>query len=432
MVDQLHAYLHEKHIGTIRRTTSSRTIRFDVASDYDGDSSGLSEGVALTPGRQLDVQPISNFLGGYLPEGRHREHLASKRGLDSNDLFGLLQSYGLTMAGALSVRTDDSSDDTTPSYRHLTKSALREKAQKAVRDFDLGNEPDSGRSTLPGFQPKLLLATFEGEWFQPLRRAHSTHIVKPELERRPSAIHDEFYSHELSRHMGLSSFASEIIRSKGMTLLAIERFDRKVRGKHNVEMIHQEDAAQVLGLDWVSSTAKFQDPLSPSRQDRPTAARLAEIFGSVGTGGDVGRWLRYLIFSILVGNHDGHAKNVSLIHEGGDSRIADLYDAVPILHINDDPARIGSAKINDELALALNGVFAHHKIARADITAEAASWGALSNRQIATIIDDTFESFAHALDDVTAPDLISAQLVPRLRHNVDRLSSGKKIGKPKV
>ena len=431
MADQLHAYLHEKRIGTIRRTTSSRTIRFDVAPDYDGDASALSEGVALIPGRQLDGQSISNFLGGYLPEGRHREHLASKRGLDSGDLFGMLQSYGLTMAGALSVRTDDPSDDTTPSHRPLTKSALREKAQKAVRDFDLGNEPDSGRSTLPGFQPKLLLANFEGEWFQPLLRAHSTHIVKPELERRPSAIHDEFYSHELSRHMGLSSFASEIIRSKGMTLLAIERFDRKVLAAHMVEMIHQEDAAQVLGLDWISSTAKFQDPLSPSRSDRPSAARIAEIFGSIGTGGDVGRWLRYLIFSVLVGNHDGHAKNVSLIHEGGDSRIADLYDAVPILHINDDPARVGSAKINDELALALNGVFAHHKITRADIAAEAASWGALSDRQISTILDESVESFARALDDVAAPDLISSRLVPRLRHNVDRLSSGKKIGKPK-
>ena len=285
MVDQLHAYLHDKRIGTIRRANSSRTIRFDVAPDYEGPFSALSEGVALIPGRKLDAQPISNFLGGYLPEGRHREHLASKRGLDSDDLFGMLQNYGLTMAGALSVRTDDPRDDTTPSYRPLTNTELKKKAQKAVRDFDLGNEPDSGRSTLPGFQPKLLLANFEGEWFQPLRRAHSTHIVKPELERRPSAIHDEFYSHELSRHMGLSSFASEIIRPKGMALLAIERFDRQVFTGNTVAMIHQEDAAQVLGLDWIASHAKFQDPRSPGRADRPSAARIAEIFGSIGTGG---------------------------------------------------------------------------------------------------------------------------------------------------
>lgn len=431
MVDQLHAYLHDKRIGTIRRANSSRTIRFDVVPDYEGPFSALSEGVALIPGRKLDAQPISNFLGGYLPEGRHREHLASKRGLDSDDLFGMLQNYGLTMAGALSVRTDDPSDDTTPSYRPLTNTELKKKAQKAVRDFDLGNEPDSGRSTLPGFQPKLLLANFEGEWFQPLCLAHSTHIVKPELERRPSAIHDEFYSHELSRHMGLSSFTSEIIRPKGMALLAIERFDRQVLTGNTVAMIHQEDAAQVLGLDWIASHAKFQDPLSPGRADRPAAARIAEIFGSIGTGGDVGRWLRYVVFSILVGNHDGHAKNVSLIHEGDNSHIADLYDAVPILHINDDPARVGSAKINDELALAINGVFAHHKIARSDIAAEAASWGTLSSRQISEILDDSFDGFSRALDNVAAPHSISAQLTPRLRHNLDRLSGGKKIGKPK-
>jgi serine/threonine-protein kinase HipA len=431
VTDELHVYLHDKHIGTILRIPRERSVRFELDDHYDGAVSALSEGFSLIAGRPFAPPPISNFLGGYLPEGKHRENLAGKRGIDETDLFGFLESYGLTMAGALSIRTDDPADDTTPDYRALNDSELKKKAEKSLSDYDLGNEPHSGRSTLPGFQPKLLLARFHDQWYQPLRRAHSTHIVKPELARRPAAIHDEFYAHELSRQMGLSSFGNEIVHLNGMRLLSIERYDRQVLDNHTVKAIHQEDAAQALGLDWIRSTSKFQDPSRPSRTDRPTAARIAELFGSIGDGADIEQWLRYLTFTILIVNHDGHANNVSLIHNGADTRIADIYDAVPILHINDDPARAGSAKIEDELSLSVNGVFTHHKLTRADIQAEAELWGAMSSARVASIINDTFERFGEAIDQVQLPPRTSPYLLPHLHHNLEHLVAGARIGKPK-
>lgn len=136
-----------------------------------------------------------------------------------------------------------------------------------ARDYDLGNEPDSGRSMLPGFQPKVLLARFGDHWAYPENRAHSTHILKPPPPHRPATIFDEYYSHELSRHMGLTSFQSELVTYNQVTFLAIERYDRIVEGE-TVRPIHQEDAAQALGLDWTDSGRQV-----PESRAAPLAAK---------------------------------------------------------------------------------------------------------------------------------------------------------------
>ncbi len=197
--------------------------------------------------------------------------------------------------------------------------------------------------------------------------------------------------------MGLASFSSELITYNQHTFLAIERYDRQVSG-HEITALHQEDAAQALGLDWISSVTKFQDPSAPPRQrGRPSALRIAELFGSIGDH-DVENWLRYLLFTVLIGNHDAHAKNVSVLHDRTGTRIADLYDAVPILHINDAESRVGERRIRDEWSLAIGGEFSHHSVTLDHFHDEADSWGGVfSNLRVEQIIHSTLEAFASAL-----------------------------------
>ena len=57
-------------------------------------------------------------------------------------------------------------------------------------------------------------------------------------------------------------------------------YDRAIDGE-TVTLIHQEDAAQALGLDWVDDHAKFQDPDAPRDSHRPSAYRIAELLGSL-------------------------------------------------------------------------------------------------------------------------------------------------------
>ncbi|MGY4542446.1 serine/threonine-protein kinase HipA [Arthrobacter sp. UYNi723] len=432
MPDHLDVYLYDDHIGTVTPTRRDRRqVTFTVDPSFAGAPGLLSEGFSLVPGTTLDTRQVSNFLGGYAPEGNHRIQLARKARIDESDLFAFLEKYGLTMAGALSFRTDSPGDHASGAYRPLTTREVIRKLETAQRDFDLGNEPASGRSMLPGFQPKVLLAKFADEWAYPENRAHSTHILKPPPPHRPATIFDEYYSHELSRHMGLTSFQSELVTYNQVTFLAIQRYDRIVQGE-SIRPIHQEDAAQALGLDWADSAVKFQNPEQPHSPLRPTARRIAELFGSFGDGTDLEIWLQHLVYNVIIGNHDAHAKNASIVHEPtGDSRIADLYDAVPILHINDDPSRIGSRKIGDELSLAIGGEFNHHRITLDHFYAEAAGWGGIGKRRTESVIHDTIARLAIALNETPVISGGSPALRDRIGYNLDRIESGKSIGKPK-
>ena len=90
--------------------------------------------------------------------------------------------------------------------------------------------------------------------------------------------------------------------------LVIERYDRVINGQ-TVTLIHQEDAAQALGLDWVDDHAKFQDPGVPPGSHRPSAYRIAEFLGSLQEEGrPVADFLRRLTFTVLLGDNDAHAK----------------------------------------------------------------------------------------------------------------------------
>lgn len=432
MNEQLNVYLRGDRIGSARPDRRDRKkITFTLDDAYAGPPNALSEGFALLHHLDISDDQFSKFLGGYLPEGRHRIRLAAKAHVDESDLFGMFARYGLTMAGALSLRSDDPADDIRGEYRALTARDLKRKLDRAREDYDLGNEPDSGRSTIAGFQAKLLLAKFDGQWHQPLRYAHSTHIVKPQRPENLALIFDESYSHRLSRSMGLSSFASEILDVSGTKYLAIERYDRVVLGHGDVAALHQEDSAQALSLDWVDSTAKFQDPEMPNRVGRPTAGRIAELLGS-SSDDSVERWLRYLTFSVLVGNSDAHAKNVSIVHDEKGAHIADLYDAVPLLHVNDEPGRTGQRRRVDQLALAIDGEFSHHSVTLMSLQNEATSWGALSSRRIGIILTDTIEQFSTALETEYPASEASPGLRDRLGYNLDRLAAGQSSGRPKM
>lgn len=432
MPEPLKVYLNDTLLGTVAPSrTRPLSVTFTVDDGWSGASDDLTEGFQLVPGQTIDTLPTSNFFGGYVPEGEHRTMIAARARFDANDLFEWLKRYGLTMAGALSFRSDNPADTRPGTYRPLSNRDVIRKLEQEKRDFDLGNEPDSGRSMLPGFQPKLLAARFNGEWFYPENRAHSTHILKPPPARRPATIFDEFFSHELGRAMGLTTFGSELLTYNGHTFLSIERYDRVVTGDQ-VQLIHQEDAAQALGLDWVNSATKFQEPSAPNRTGRPSARKIAELFGSFGDGSDAETWLRYLIYGVLVGNHDGHAKNVSIIHDADGPHIAPMYDAVPILHINDDPSRVNEQRIPDAMALAIGGEFNHHSVTVDHFFDEVDSWGAFGSRRASLIIHQTLNRFGEALE--AAPEVAggSPGLKNRLGYNLDRLIAGKSIGKPKL
>ncbi len=418
----LDVFLHEDFVGTIEPDARDPGR---VALAVDGNYSGailLSEAFATLPGRRPPVDAVSNFLGGYVPEGNHREKMAAKRHIDPGDLFALLNEFGGSIAGAVTLRRPGESAPNRAEYEPLTDRVLAAKLRQALRESDQGI-PDDSRSTLPGYQPKVLVAEVDGRWSYPHGRAHSTWILKPQVPARPDRLFDEHYSHLLAQHVGLSAYRSEIRKAGRITYLAIERFDRDVVDGH-VHLRHQEDLAQAMGLNWRNPDAKFQEPDRPADPRRATARQIGELLGSI-PGGDatVAQWLRQLTFHVAIGNNDAHAKNVALMHLSTGTGLAQIYDAVPNL--------FQQGTIKFDLALAVDGVFDHRRMSVERLVAEATSWGVIAAARAEALIRETLVALRGAVDAVNPPKLVAPGLSERLEWNIQRLLAGSEITEPK-
>jgi|GEM_PF-485198 len=419
MAEHLEVLLHGEQVGWITRGLRRERIEFEWADGYTPGPVTLTESFGSVLPKAPSVA-ASSFFGGYALEGRQRERLTQRRGISNPaDLYAMLREFGSSIAGAVTIGDPDKASQTQPMYEPISDGEIMRRLQRAANDGDLGSDEQS-RSMLAGLQPKLLLARFDGHWYLPHGRAHSTHILKPRLSARPDGIAREYYGHALAAALGLASYRTELAGNGARQYLVIERYDRVIAGQA-VTLIHQEDAAQALSLDWVDDHAKFQDPGAPRGSHRPSAYRIAELLGSLqGKGRPVADFLRRLTFTVLLGDNDAHAKNLAILHLPGRSVLADVYDAVPNL--------FQDGRIDYDLAIAVDGSFDHRRISAAHLIREAERWNALGTGEPERIITAALADFAKALDQVTAPPGVPAACTTQLAWNVAQLQAGGEIG----
>lgn len=416
--------LHDRTVGQLRRGNDPSRVRLAIGADFETGPVTLTDSFTAIPGTEPPIDELSNFLGGYVPEGNHRAVMASRRGIDAGDLFALLREFGGSLAGAVTVRPPDGHDGQTAAgwLEELSDKGLADRLRQALRDTDQA-VPDDSRSTLPGFQPKVLVTRTASGWSQPHGSMHSTHILKPQVPNRATRLVDEHYGHLLAQAAGLADFASELLESDGVTFLAIQRFDRQVLNGGEVTLIHQEDAAQALGLDWRTSDAKFQDPHWPDNPARASAARIAQMLATnPGSSALVQDWVRRLVLSAVLGDNDAHAKNVALLHTEQGTVLAPAYDTVPSLFARD---------MIDEgfrLALAVNGSFDHRQVSVDELVAEVQSWRVIAPALARAAVEDAVAACSHAVRHVRTPAGVSAGLEDKLVWTVDRLGAGEVIG----
>ena len=95
----------------------------------------------------------------------------------------------------------------------------------------------------------------------------------------------------------------------GRSFLLVERYDRLLMNNGQYSRIHQEDFCQALG---VMPDQKYQN------ESGPDLAQCFELLRQATrpNAPQVLRLLDYVIFNVLVGNHDAHAKNFSLLYSG--------------------------------------------------------------------------------------------------------------------
>ncbi|MGH9206550.1 MAG: HipA domain-containing protein, partial [Acidimicrobiales bacterium] len=256
------------------------------------------------------------------------------------------------------------------------------------------------RVSLAGVQEKLLLTRLpDGRWGSPVDGTPSTHILKPEIREYPNTVENEAFCMRVAGHLGLPVAEIATTRIGERRSLVVTRYDRVIDQSGHVQRIHQEDLCQATGM---SPQRKYQEDGGPPLRS------LATILGAIDPG-SLETLLGAVVFHVLVGNGDAHAKNYSLLHEpSGGLTLAPLYDVMSTLHYGDD-----------RLAMYIDDVRRTDRVTISRIVNEASTWG-MSRRRAGEIVWALLERVPSAVDLAVAetpglPEVIPTILDTQLR-----------------
>lgn len=328
---QLEVHLHGDVVATLRekRRTGQIELTYSDAAvqRWPLRTPVLSCSLPLEP----RPQDATAFLDGLLPEGQVRATLAAQRDLVASDTWGLLAEFGRDVAGAAVIGDPSRAPgDREPHVEVYDTNEHLEAAIDALPDQPLGVRADSELS-LAGLQDKLLVVAVDGGcgWGRPAGGRPSTHILKPDPPRHPGLVVREAEALRLAQTVGLTTIAPELIELGDRPCLIVRRYDR-ADDDGATRRLHQEDLCQAVGLDARSrhGRAKYQSHGGPGFRDAATLL----LERAVDPDHELAQLVGAMVFTVLIGNSDAHAKNLSLLLDPpGAVQLAPLYDTVPTM-----------------------------------------------------------------------------------------------------
>lgn len=312
----------------------------------------------------VDVAP---FFGGLLPEGLGLERLAREARVASNDLFGLLSEVGADVGGAVTV-----GEPHPPLDPIVIKEGEYDRILSTAAGYIRGSAVGGGGSAATGVQPKLALTWDPSaeQWMIGRGSTPSTHLLKPVPNEYAARVRSEAYLNAIARTLELSTHDARVEPAGERVVLVVERYDR-IREDSGIRRIHQEDAAQALGLPW-GGNDKYE-----SVNARASLKRVAGLLPqpAFSSGVERNRLLALTVLNIVAGNTDAHAKNFSFLlpspeeafdRSTGATHLADAYDVVPqaLFEVDSSP-----------LAMKIAGRSEAGAVTASDLVSEAVSWG---------------------------------------------------------
>ncbi len=317
-------YGHTK-VGTLRENESGR---LSLSYDAEWERSGFAISISLPIVHGQRHRDAHAFFAGLLPEGLARRRICRKLRINELDDVALLLSIGRDCAGALTIVPGDSEptgDDNAVAisdddFDRLVQSHGQAIPQTAQRQ----------RFSLAGAQDKVAVLIDDETMWLPNRNRASSHILK--FETTKQVCFAEYAAHDMARRLGLDVAATSYHRhgeDQAMPYLRIQRYDRAHNEAGVLCRLHQEDMTQALGY---ASAEKYQD------DGGPCLGTIAQLLRTESTDPvrDINSLRDWQLFNYLIGNADGHAKNLALLYPaaGEAPRLAPAYDLVAIEFLN--------------------------------------------------------------------------------------------------
>ncbi len=282
----------------------------------------LSRSLPLRP-ESFDDKATRPFFAGLLPEGDKRKLVAMALQVSPQNDYALLNGIGGECAGAVTLLEPGQQPTGLPSEQYVRW--LDDGELIAILD-ELPRRPmlagkDGLRLSLAGAQDKLPVVFINGHIGLPKQNTPSSHILKPAISAVEGSVYNEGFCMALAMRLKLSVASTSIRRVADRVYLLVERYDRLRQPDGSLQRLHQEDFCQALG---VAPEYKYQNEGGPDltqcfdlirKATRPSAPQVLSL-------------LDYVIFNALIGNHDAHAKNFSLIYTRRGTVLAPLYDTL--------------------------------------------------------------------------------------------------------
>jgi len=321
MKNRLLIIWNKQLVGTLERHTKGKVI-FQYSQAW---LNNVKKPISLSlPCRAEQYPPAIStaFFENLLPENNARTILAFNRRFDKKDVFAFLENFGEDCAGALSIIAEESKMDFTSGQYECINTQLVEALDKIMsnpKKYTLFPEMKKARLSIAGAQDKLPVYIEKNKFYLPVSSGSpTTHIIKPANAWFPDITKNEAFCMDLAQHIGLLVPESRLMKLGHHELFIVSRYDRN-KTTQKVIRIHQEDFCQAMGLP---ADRKYQESGGPGFLQ---CRRLADEFLS-DSGVDVRiNFARIMIFNYLIGNHDAHGKNFSIIHEPN-LKFAPFYD----------------------------------------------------------------------------------------------------------
>lgn len=316
--------LYGENLAQVRQDTRGR-----VSLEYSTEPSPARAAVPLSlsmPFGTTSYPPskVVPYLEGLLPDNDEvRDAWARNFNVSPRNAFALLRHIGRDCAGAVEFLPAEE-QDIDANTTIVSEEDIRKRLHKLSKN-PAGWLVSGERWSLPGAQSKFTLARqMNGEWTETRGSAPSTHIFKPGISEYRDQALVEHVSMTAARSVGLRAAKTEYREFAGQPALVVTRFDRRRAPDGSIVRVHQEDMCQALS---VYPRNKYEASGGPS------AAKIARLLMDNATDGpaDVWEFAQYLIFNYLIGAPDAHAKNYSIMHTPGLTRIAPLYDVASAL-----------------------------------------------------------------------------------------------------
>ena len=262
-------------------------------------------------------QAVESYFENLLPEAGIRDLL--KLRYQTTTTFGLLSLIGGDTASDLTILPEGEAPK-PPHYQPITWQDVADQfmqQQGVIRDVQ---EEDGLRISLAGAQRKLSICIDEnGNLLLPLGSSPSSHIIKPDIQGVEgvwaSAINETFVM-TLATKMGLG--VAEVSYQSIAKACVIKRYDRLLNPNGQIKRLHQLDLCQIDGKP---STIKYES------DGGPTLLRCRELLNQSGVNAaDTKRFIQWIFFNLYVGNHDSHAKNLSIYFPPNGVRLTPFYD----------------------------------------------------------------------------------------------------------